>query len=96
MRFRVIVSDNFHAMDEPEYLDGGEFDTYDEALATAQAIIDRCLASQWVPGLTPDDLMKRWATFGDSTSIVPSRQPWFSARDYALSRVEAICGEREG
>ena len=96
MKYRVTIADNFHYMDESEYVDGGEFDTYDDALAHAKAIVDACLDSNWQAGDTPDDLMARYAMFGDDPFIVPAEAPRFSAREYARTRVEAVCREREG
>ena len=96
MPHRVTIADNFHYMDAGEYVDGGEFATYDEALARAQAIVDESLASNWQPGDTPDALMARYAQFGDDPFIVPPGEPPFSAREYARTRVEAACREREG
>jgi hypothetical protein len=96
MKYKVTIADNFHYQDESEWLDGGEYDTYEAALAKAHAIVDESLRAHWEPGMTPDDLMARHCTFGDDPFIVPSVPPRFSARDYARSRVEAICREREG
>jgi hypothetical protein len=96
VRFRVTIADNFHYMDESGYVDGGGFDAYDDALARARAIVDESLASNWEAGMTPDDLMARYAMFGDDPFIVPAQDPRFSARDYARTRVEAVCREREG
>jgi hypothetical protein len=96
MKYRITIADNFHYMDESEYVDGGEFDSYDDALTRAQAIVDESLASNWEAGISPDDLMARYVMFGDDPFIVPAEAPRFSARDYARTRVEAICREREG
>jgi hypothetical protein len=35
MKYRITIADNFHYMDESEYVDGGEFDSYDDALTRA-------------------------------------------------------------
>jgi len=96
MTWRVTIADNFHYMDESEYVDGGEFDTYADALARAQKIVDESLWDTWQAGDTPDALMARYTMFGDDPFIVPAGEPRFSARDYARTRVEAICREREG
>ena len=96
MVFRVTIADNFHYMDESGYVDGGEFATYAHALARAKAIVDESLWSNWQAGDAADDLMARYTMFGDDPFIVPAEEPRFSARDYARTRVEAICREREG
>ena len=96
MKYRVTIADNFHYMDESEYVDGGEFATYDAALAQAKAIVDESLRSTWQAGDAPDDLMARYTMFGDDPFIAPAEAPRFSARAYARTRVEAICRERDG
>ena len=96
MKHRVTIADNFHYMDAGEYVDGGEFDAYADALVHAQAIVDESLSSNWQPGDRPDALMARYTQFGDDPFIVPPGEPPFSAREYARARVEAICREREG
>ena len=95
MNYRVTIADNFHYMDESEYVDGGTYATYDEALAQAHAIVDESLRSNWQAGDAPDDLMARYTMFGDDPFIVPAEAPRFSAREYARTRVEAVCRERE-
>ena len=96
MNYRVTIADNFHYMDQAQYVDGGEFATYDDALARATAIVDESLRSNWQAGDTPDALMARYAMFGDDPFIVPAQEPRFSARDHARTRAEAVCREREG
>jgi hypothetical protein len=95
MRYQVTISDNFHYMDEAEYLPGGEFDTYAEALARAHALVDDSLRANWEAGMSPDDLMARYVMFGEDPFIVPAEPPRFSARDYARVRAPVICAERE-
>lgn len=93
MRYRVIIADNFHYMDESEHLAGGEFDSYAQALAQACRIVDDSLRSFWKPGMSGGDLMAQYVLFGDDPFIVPAVEPRFSARDYARGRAETICGE---
>ncbi len=38
--YTVRVDDNFHYMDSSERYTAGEYDTWDEALAKAQSIVD--------------------------------------------------------
>ena len=96
MKYRVTIADNFHYMDESAYMDGGAFATYADALAQAQAIVDESLRSNWQAGDAPDDLMARYTMFGEDPFIVPAEGEIFSAREYARTRVEAVCRERTG
>jgi hypothetical protein len=96
MTWRVTIADNFHYMDESEHVSGGEYATYEDALARAKKIVDDSLWDTWQAGDMPDALMARYVMFGDDPFIVPAGEPRFSARDHARSRVEAICRERDG
>jgi hypothetical protein len=96
MPYRVTIADNFHYMGADEHVDGGVFDTYEDALARAKTIVDESLWSNWEQGDTPDALMARYTQFGDDPFITPAEQPLFSARDHARTRVESICRERAG
>ena len=96
MPYRITIADNFHNMDEAEYLDGGEYATYAEALARAHEIIDASLRDLWQSGMAPDDLMARYTMFGDDAFVVPSVAPRFSGREYARERAPEICKQREG
>ena len=95
MPYRVTIADNFHYIDESEYSDGGEFDTYEQALAKARSVVNDSLRAQWEAGITADELMARYCQFGEDPFIVPAAEPRFSARDYAREQAEAIRDERE-
>ena len=95
MTWRVTIADNFHYMDASEYTPGGDFDTYEAALARARAIVNDSLREQWQAGMSADDLMAGYCQFGDDPFIVPAGEPAFSARDYARSQAADICAERE-
>jgi guanosine-3',5'-bis(diphosphate) 3'-pyrophosphohydrolase len=101
MSFHLRVYDSFHYSDESEADDIGHFETYAEALAEAKAIVDKFLASNWKSGITPEKLFEQYDDFGDDPSIIPddpkeqNSNQHFSARKYAISRVEAICKELE-
>jgi hypothetical protein len=64
MTWRVTIADNFHYMDESEHVSGGEFATYEDALARAKKIVDDSLWDTWQAGDTPDALMARYVMFG--------------------------------
>jgi len=90
--FVLRVADNFHYMDEDETYTHGEFATWAEAVAAARQIVDRCLAEDYRPGVTPAALYARYVSFGDDPYIVP--QPdgeRFSAWDYAKQRCNELC-----
>ncbi len=93
-RYRVMVDDNFHYMDEDERYCDGSYDDYDTALVRCKAIVDSCLTSQYEPGMAADALFARYRDFGQDPFILPSPsdRQHFSAWTYARHRCEAICG----
>lgn len=101
MSFHLRVYDSFHYSDESEADDIGHFETYEEALVEAKAIVDKFLASNWKSGITPEKLFAQYDDFGDDPSIIPddpkeqNSNQHFSARKYAISRVGTICEEFE-
>jgi hypothetical protein len=95
-RYKIVVADNFHYMDESEYTDGGVFESHEEAVAACRELVDRSLASLHEPGMTADELYDTYTSFGDDPFIVALDDSpvgeRFSAWDYAKERCRAICG----
>ena len=92
MSYRVFVDDNFHYMDETERYSGGAFETWEEAVAHCKAIVDQWLLELYEPGMTAQQLLARYKTFGEDPFIVcHARCPPFSAWTYAEERSQAIC-----
>ena len=44
-KYRVLAVDNFHYMEEDNTLEHGQFETYEEALAAAQKIVEESVAN---------------------------------------------------
>jgi hypothetical protein len=98
MNFYLRVYDNFHYGDESASYKHGAYETYDQAVKDAQAIVVRSLKDLWEPGITPDRLMAQYCLFGDDPAVLPDErngQERFSARTYASEITEAICKELE-
>lgn len=91
--FIVRIADNFHRMDEDnEAYDQGEFATWDEAVAVAQAVVDGWLAEQHVPGMDAATLLSLYRGFGEDPHITPvPKGEGFSAWSYAERRCSEIC-----
>jgi hypothetical protein len=92
-RYRVLVDDNFHYMQEDERYEAGTFGSYAEALAKCKAIVEAGLRQMAKPGMTPDELYNSYVTFGDDPWIpeTPTGTDRFSAWDYARTRSLEIC-----
>jgi hypothetical protein len=93
MTLRVLVDDNFHFTDEDERYQAGTFAVYEEAVAKCREIVDKCLLESLQPGMTADDLLTAYKTFGEDPWIAgtPDGTARFSAWDYARERCEEIC-----
>ncbi len=92
MKYRVLVDDNFHYMDESERCQLGEFDSLEAAVAACKRIGDELLVSNHRPGMTSAELMTQYAFYGEDPFVftgdgtVP-----FSVRDYASEKIREIC-----
>jgi hypothetical protein len=95
-RYKIVVADNFHYMDEAEYRQGGVYDSYEAAVATCREIVDRSLAGRRKPGMSADELYDIYKSFGEDPFIVALDDAplgeHFSAWTYAKERCRAICG----
>lgn len=93
MSYQISIFTHFRYQDESPDLDQRTFETYPEAVAYCQSIVDEALARHHVPGMTDDDLFDSYTSFEDDPSIIgpPVLDP-FSAWDYAEERCRQICG----
>ena len=96
MTFKVFVDDNFHFMDEEERDLHGEYGTREEAVAAARAIVNASLADLYREGMSAEQLLEQYKSFGDDPFVAPSDDSTrFSAWDYASERCREICGGEE-
>jgi hypothetical protein len=100
MKFRVLVDDNFHYMDESERIAAGVFDTLEEAIIACEKIVDKSLRHLYpqFPS-TPERLYDDYQDFGDDPFI--RSEPFdpdfhFSAWNYAKRRSADIVAEFAG
>src|SRR4051812_21536448 len=92
MKYRLMVAENSHYMDESEQYPGGEFKTVEEAIRAARQMVDDDLASLYKPGMAADDLYRYYTTFGTDPYILSSDENCsFSAWTYARQRSQEIC-----
>ena len=91
MKYKVLVDDNFHYMDESERHSYGEYETCEEAVSAAKKIVDDFLTSNYKFGMTADDLYDHYQSFGGDPFIIPSDNNCrFSAWNYAKQRCREI------
>ena len=91
-KFHLRVYDNFHYMDESEAYNHGQYETYEDALIAAKAIVDEFFENNWKSGVTADYLLVQYSLYGEDPIILPNEHgefESFSARTYAnISAVE--------
>jgi hypothetical protein len=92
MKYKVVVDDNFHYMDESDRYTHGEFEISEVALSAAKALVDADLNSLYRTGMTADELYRQYTGFGSDPYIVSEDQSChFSAWSYAKERCPDIC-----
>ena|SRR5207249_1261242 len=95
-RYRVLVDDNFHYMDEDERYEARAFETYTDAVEKCKEIVEQSLQEQLEPGMTAEQLFGAYRGCGDDpwVSETPEGVERFSARDYARRRSQELCADR--
>jgi hypothetical protein len=94
--FTVLVDENSHYQDEDARYEHGTFETYDDAVAACQRIVDDFLAAEHRPGMSDGDLYHLYTTFGEDPFISPEPSGFrFSAWEYARLRCALLCAARQ-
>ena len=96
--FYLRVYDNFHYMDESEAYNHGQFETYEDALIAAKAIVDEFFEQNWERGIKPDYLLAQYSLYGEDPVILAgehAENKSFSARTYASTSAVEICRKLE-
>jgi hypothetical protein len=94
MKFHLRVYDNFHFADEFEAYNFGEYETYEDAIIAARAIVEEFFVHHWKRGMTAESLLQGHAQYGEEPIILPSEPGeniCFSARTYANEIAETVC-----
>ncbi|MEI6748280.1 MAG: hypothetical protein ACOYMF_07010 [Bacteroidales bacterium] len=94
MKFHLRVYDNYHYTDESEAYNHGEYETYEEALCEAKAIVYEFLEQNWERGIIPEDLIAIFSLYGEDPIILPNEpgeNEIFSAKAYAEDIAIDIC-----
>jgi hypothetical protein len=98
-RYKVMVDDNFHYMDEEERFELGMLLTAEEAVAACKRIVDEDLDHLNQPGMTAAKLNELYTMFGSDPFIVAVRPNdeivEFSAWKYAKER-SSLVASRDG
>jgi hypothetical protein len=93
-RYKVLIDDNFHYMDEDHRYEHGVFETADEAVAACKLIVDGCLTRMLKPDMTAAALYELYVTFGEDPYVMlvdrTDARVTFSAWDYAKERCEVF------
>ena len=85
-RYKVMVDDNFHYMEEDGRSEHGTFATAAEALDACRRLVDQSLLAEYKDGDTAGELYERYTSFGDDPFVVAlgdALKTEFSAHTYA-------------
>jgi hypothetical protein len=98
-RYKVMVDDNFHYMEEDERYELATFSTIEEAIAACKRIVDDDLSALAKgKNYTPDELYEHYLSFGSDPFIaaIDSKddRPCFSAWHYAKERSQVLSGQK--
>ena len=97
-KFRVLINDNAHYMDESERSTDGDFANADEAIAACKAIVDDELNTMWKPGTTANELYELYIAWGPDPFVVPldpkDPEVEFSAWTYAKEQCQELVSLR--
>jgi hypothetical protein len=99
-KYKVLINDNAHYMDESERTDHGVFANADEAVAACKLVVDDDLNEMCTPGMTAKELYRLYVAFGPDPFVVPlnPKDPavTFSAWTYAKERCLDVVANRAG
>jgi hypothetical protein len=99
-KYKVLINDNAHHMDESERTDHGVFANAKEAVSACKEIVDDDLNTMWTPAMTAKELYKLYVAFGPNPFVVPldPKDPdvSFSAWTYAKERCPDVITNRAG
>ena len=98
-RYKVMVDDNFHYMEEDKRYQHGVFPTAEEAIAACKSIVDSDLAGFIKPGMTASELYQAYTDFGRDPFVVcvkpDDERVRFSAWTYAEERSSVVASQRK-
>ncbi len=92
VKYEVYVDDNYHYMDEESRYSGGVFDSCEAAQAKCRLIVDEFLLQNHKAGMSADDLLRLYKSYGEDPWILGPDGCRFSAWTYASERCVEICG----
>jgi guanosine-3',5'-bis(diphosphate) 3'-pyrophosphohydrolase len=98
MKYHLRIYDNFHYQDESEAYNSGDFDTYEEAVQEAKAIVIKSLEHNWSRGMNPEVLIAQHCLYGDDPIILPAVYPEvhpFKGIEFVSEIAPAICSKLE-
>ncbi len=97
MKYRIMIDDNFHYMEEDEHIDGPDYESCEEAIDECKRIVDKSLRWERLQSKDPndaDELYDRYTDFGDDPFVrSDDRECSFSAWNYAKQRCKNIVKE---
>ena len=87
-KYKVLVDDNYHYMDESKRSAVGSYDSLEEAINKCRELTIESLEHFFETGITPAKLSAQWAMFGEDPYIVGADGSVpFSARKFITTEL---------
>lgn len=86
-------------MDDSDAYNHGEYETYEDALVAAKAIVEEFFVHNYKNGVTAEYLLGQYSQYGEDPIILPNEpgeNKTFSARTYAEEIHETIYKKLKG
>ena len=92
MKYKILIDDNAHYMDESYRREYGVYENLEEAINVCKRIVRKSLREFYSSGMEISELVSEYALYGDDPFILGAEGVPFSARNYALEAAEDMCG----
>ncbi len=95
-KYRVLVDEDSHYMEEGERYLAGEYDSCDRAIAECKHIVDSFLREAYKPPMTAEELMGLYTSFGEDPFVASADVDCsFSSWAYAGQRCTELCAHTD-
>lgn len=86
-KYKVIIDENFHFMDENERYRSGGYQTFEDAVNKCKQILDEFLTDAKSVNDTPESLYMTWRMYGENPFVVGGKtSEKFIASEYVENR----------
>ena len=94
MKYTVSAYENSEIPD-PCWIDQGSFDSSDEAIRCAEAVIERSLATMYRPGMCADSLRMNYLGYGEVPAVFNEQGLKFDPYVCVYRRIRELTGQSD-